>query len=33
MRIIGGLDVHRSQITDDWIDTDTGQHQRGREPP
>ncbi|HXQ56919.1 MAG TPA: transposase, partial [Actinomycetes bacterium] len=33
MRIIGGLDVHRSQITYDWIDTDTGQHQRGQLAP
>jgi transposase len=33
MGIIGGLDVHRSQITYDWIDTDTGQHQRGRLAP
>jgi transposase len=33
MRIIGGLDVHRSQITYDWIDPETGQHQRGRLAP
>jgi len=33
MAIIGGLDVHRSQITYDWIDTDTGQRQRGRLAP
>jgi len=33
MGIIGGLDVHRSQITYDWIDTDTGQRQRGRLAP
>jgi transposase len=33
MAIIGGLDVHRSQITYDWIDRDSGQHQRGRLAP
>jgi transposase len=33
MGIIGGLDVHRSQITYDWIDPDTGQRQRGRLAP
>ena len=33
MRIIGGLDVHRSQITYDWIDTDSGQRQRGQLAP
>src|SRR5919201_4683412 len=33
MSIIGGLDVHRSQITYDWIDPETGQHQRGRLAP
>jgi transposase len=33
MGIIGGLDVHRSQITYDWIDTDTGRRQRGRLTP
>jgi transposase len=33
MGIIGGLDVHRSQITYDWIDTDTGQRHRGRLAP
>jgi len=33
MRIIGGLDVHRSQITYDWVDPDTGQRQRGRLAP
>jgi transposase len=33
MAIIGGLDVHRSQITYDWVDPDTGQHQRGRLAP
>src|SRR5215207_5163582 len=33
MAIIGGLDVHRSQITYDWIDSDTGQCQRGQLAP
>jgi transposase len=33
MGIIGGLDVHRSQITYDWIATGTGQRQRGRLAP
>jgi transposase len=33
MAIIGGLDVHRSQITYDWVDRDSGQHQRGRLAP
>src|SRR5215213_5848423 len=33
MGIIGGLDVHRSQITYDWIDTDSGQRQRGQLAP
>jgi transposase len=33
MRIIGGLDVHRSQITYDWVDPDSGQRQRGRLAP
>ena len=33
MAIIGGLDVHRSQITYDWIDTDSGQGQHGRLAP
>jgi transposase len=35
MAIIGGLDVHRSQITYDWVDSDSGsgQHQRGRLAP
>lgn len=33
MAIIGGLDVHRSQITYDWIDPDSGQRQRGQLAP
>ena len=31
--IIGGLDVHRRQITYDWIDTETGQQRQGRLAP
>jgi transposase len=33
MAIIGGLDVHRSQITYDWVDPDSGQRQRGQLAP
>src|SRR5215207_2668942 len=33
MGIIGGLDVHRSQITFDWIDSDSGQRERGQLAP
>jgi transposase len=33
MGIIGGLDVHRSQITYDWIDSASGQRQRGQLAP
>jgi transposase len=33
MRIIGGLDVHRSQITYDWVHPDSGQRERGRLAP
>jgi transposase len=33
MGIIGGLDVHRSQITYDWIDSVSGQRQRGQLAP
>jgi transposase len=33
MSIIGGLDVHRSQITYDWVDSDSGQRQRGQLAP
>ena len=33
MSIIGGLDVHRAQITYDWIDTDTGQTRQGQLAP
>jgi len=31
--IIGGLDLHRAQITYDWIDTDTGQTRQGQLAP
>jgi hypothetical protein len=31
--IIGRLDVHRAQITYDWIDTDTGQTRQGQLAP
>ena len=30
MAIVGGLDVHRSQITFDYLDTETGEVRRGR---
>ena len=33
MSIIGGLDVHRAQITFDWVDHDTGEARRGRIEP
>jgi transposase len=33
MAIIGGLDVHRRQITYDWVDPQSGQHQRGQLAP
>src|SRR3954471_23248149 len=33
MRIVGGLDVHRRQITFDYLDEDTGQQRRGRIAP
>jgi hypothetical protein len=32
MTIIGGLDVHRQQITYDWVDVDTGECDRGQAP-
>jgi transposase len=31
--IVGGLDVHRAQITFDWVDRDTGETGRGRVAP
>jgi transposase len=33
MSIVGAFDVHRRQITFDYVDTDTGQLQRGRITP
>jgi transposase len=33
MSIVGGFDVHRRQITFDYLDTDTGRLQRGRIAP
>ncbi len=30
MRIVGGLDIHRSQVTFDHVDLDTGERLRGR---
>lgn len=33
MGMVGGLDVHRAQITFDWIDHDTGEVGRGRVVP
>ena len=33
MSIVGGLDVHRRQITFDWVDHDTGEVGRGRVAP
>jgi transposase len=31
--IVGGLDVHRGQITFDWVDRETGEARRGRITP
>ena len=33
MSIVGGFDVHRRQITFDWVDRATGQAQRGQITP
>lgn len=33
MAIVGGLDIHRRQITYDWIDTDSGEMCRGQLSP
>jgi hypothetical protein len=33
MPIVGGLDIHRKQITFDYLDTGTGQVQRGQISP
>jgi hypothetical protein len=33
MAIVGGLDIHRRQITYDWIDTDSGETCSGAAQP
>jgi transposase len=33
MRIVGGLDIHRRQITFDYLDERSGQTRRGRIAP
>ena len=33
MPIVGGLDIHRKQITFDYLDTETGQVYRGQVSP
>jgi transposase len=33
MAIVGGLDIHRRQITHDILDTDTGKTRRGQLSP
>jgi transposase len=33
MGMVGGLDVHRAQITFDWVDHETGEVGRGRVAP
>jgi transposase len=33
MAIVGGLDIHRQQITFDWVDQDSGESGRGRISP
>jgi hypothetical protein len=33
MPIVGGLDIHRKQITFDYLDTGTGQVRRGQVSP
>jgi hypothetical protein len=33
MPIVGGLDIHRKQITFDYVDTVTGELQRGQVAP
>lgn len=30
MSIVGGLDIHRKQLTFDYVDQDTGRWERGR---
>ena len=33
MAMVGGFDIHRKQITFDYLDTETGQVRRGRIDP
>jgi hypothetical protein len=33
MAIVGALDIHRQQITFDWIDAESGESGRGRISP
>ena len=33
MSIVGGLDIHRNQLTFDWVDKDNGRWERGRIAP
>ncbi len=33
MPIVGGLDIHRNQLTFDWVDKDSGRWERGRIAP
>jgi transposase len=33
MPIVEGLDIHRKQLTFDYVDTDTGELQRGQVAP
>jgi transposase len=33
MPIVGGLDIHRKQLTYDYVDLDTGRLERGRIAP
>src|SRR4051812_49691854 len=33
MAIVCGLDIHRTQVTFDWVDVDTGEGKRGKLAP
>ena len=33
MPVVGGLDIHRKQITFDYLDTETGELKRGQIAP
>jgi hypothetical protein len=33
MGIVGALDLHRKQVTFDWVDTESGENRRGRLAP